>query len=739
MNNRYVEKGTVSGSIEQFAQEIRNYDVGDFINSEEPYRIAFCSAQGKIGLFSAYSAEILKVVNEKTLDKRIVSKVEGKIGTYETMLINQDFANSIVLSIDIAKNDKDTADKVSVLPLMCGSGKSTALTMYIMNAIIRIECAQLRAKDIREGLITESFLSAVAKDEDEREYFTTVGESEYDGILIVTDSKERLHKIWNPSPDNKYIDEGIRRFTEEYRENWVSIITEENYIEEDKKQYYSPILCITTQRYFGWSEKEIRSHLVWGDENGKHRRSLIIFDEQPFLNEVRDISVDTINNIDTALRNCLDNEVPVEEKTWCCQQWSLFRDWFFDLLSHYEYDFEGLDTLYYEPDKHSITEDDDKFFDIIEKYRTKIRARDNDAYNSLYTVSQFMNSWSVFSHRDIDTGEYSNKFTVFVDNREKVTNLGAKVIVLDGTGDISSMYIGQADYIDIRNGENYLRPLSYLSIAIGDLGTSKEDFRKRNNDIAKTVLAYLDQQGYKKKDVVFFTYKGKESKFQARVDGKLIKNVAHFGDIRGKNDFTSENAFAQVGINRMQPVHYLVHVLGRNDDMRQDVARREPDSMYEQIEAIYQDDRYIEFMTSHILADIDQCMFRSAIRNSDNTKDVVYYLFYKLYRYPKLRTAIENRYKTQLGASIEYIKEKDIIEAANTGKAAWRIRQWLAGWDGELIKQKTILSQLKMSRSTFNTAIGRDDPELGELFAVYRNNANNMGIKGAWYKKTYSI
>ena len=350
-----------------------------------------------------------------------------------------------------------------------------------------------------------------------------------------------------------------------------------------------------------------------------------------------------------------------------------------------------------------------------------------------------MNSWSVFSHRDIDTGEYSNKFTVFVDNREKVTNLGAKVIVLDGTGDISSMYIGQADYIDIRNGENYLRPLSYLSIAIGDLGTSKEDFRKRNNDIAKTVLAYLDQQGYKKKDVVFFTYKGKESKFQARVDGKLIKNVAHFGDIRGKNDFTSENAFAQVGINRMQPVHYLVHVLGRNDDMRQDVARREPDSMYEQIEAIYQDDRYIEFMTSHILADIDQCMFRSAIRNSDNTKDVVYYLFYKLYRYPKLRTAIENRYKTQLGASIEYIKEKDIIEAANTGKAAWRIRQWLAGGDGELIKQKTILSQLKMSRSTFNTAIGRDDPELGELFAVYRNNANNMGIKGAWYKKTYSI
>ncbi len=236
--------------------------------------------------------------------------------------------------------------------------------------------------------------------------------------------------------------------------------------------------------------------------------------------------------------------------------------------------------------------------------------------------------------------------------------------------------------------------------------------------------------------MVFFTYKGKESKFQARINGKIVKNVAHFGDIKGKNDFTNNANFAQVGLNAMQPVHYFVHVLGRNENMLRELSELEPESMYERIQEIYRkDQKYADFLTDHILTDIDQCMFRSAVRNADNMQKVTYYLFYKLKAYSKLRKAIENRYKKQIGgASVETIKEIDIIDAYGAGTKAWQLCQWRNKWDGKPIKQKALLAMLKMSRDSFNSA-KRRDPELKKWFNARNQDARDMGYRGAWYAK----
>lgn len=719
-------------SIEEFVENLKEFNIDDFMNSDDPYFTLLDAAMYQTGLFRQYSAVMLDFIRKEYGQNISIRRVKEKIDDFEVILYNTDLSNSIVLAVRTTKEDEEHANKVSVLPLMCGSGKSTALTLIVINTIIRIESAQFRARDIVEDRITEEFLVNVKEDGGTTESITDVYPNEFDGILIVTDSKERLRKIWNPDTGNPYLDDNSV-FIERHQDNWVSVMTEENSVEEEKKQRYAPVLCITTQRYFGWKKDEILDHLKWEDDLGTHKRSLIIFDEQPYLNEVRDISVKTINDIDTVLRTSLDDEVSTTKKKWCFDQWNKYRSWFFDLLDHYEYDFKEFDTLYYEPERHTISEDDEQFFGFIETHRSKIRAKSNEAYNNLYAIQQFMKSWSIFSHRDIDTGEYSNKFTVFIDNRDKVTNLGAKVIVLDGTGNISPIYSGQ-DYIHIQDGVNFLRSLSYLSIKLGDFATSKEDFRKREIDVAKTVLSYLKLQGYEKKDMVFFTYMGRESKFQARINGKLIPNVAHFGDIRGKNDFTSQNSFAQVGLNRMQPVHYLVHVLGRNEDMREMLAKCDPKGMYERIQQIYTDDKYTDFMTLHILADIDQCMFRSAIRNSDNLENVNYYLFYKQYQYPKLRSAIENRYHEKLGANIEYISEEDIIDASGAGNLEWRIRQWVAGWDGAPIKQSALLKLLNTNRSTFNTLLRRKK-YLSLQMDSFKETAKAMGYKGTWYAK----
>ena len=723
-------------SLEAFIREIQQYDICDFLNPNgtldnapikgDPYNFLLEATGYRVGLFNQYAAEMLKIVQNKTDDAEELEYIKQQILFRKLSDVPfTDETNDIVQYIEKIESETNNTEKVSVLPLICGSGKSSALTRLIRQTVVRVRYAQNSYKQ--------------AKEDNEKhpdvEYVPDATEQDFNGLLVITDSKERLNKLWRPDPENKNVSELDRCVSEDCGEQWVTIITEDN-SQEEWKQRKTPVLCITTQRYFGWKKEEIEKHLEWEDENGVHKRPLIIFDEQPYLNEVRDISVKTINDIDTALRTCLDDECDVEKKRWCCEQWTMFRDWFFALLQHYEYDYIGaddkkLDTLYCPPQDHDITEDDDKFFAFIEDNRKKIRAKCYEAYNNLYTVKQWMNSWSIFSHRDYKTGEYSNKFLVYIDNRDKVTGLGAKVIVLDGTGNISPMYMGQEDYVDICDGTNFLRSLSYLTIQLGDLDTSKEAFRRNEIDIGKTVLAYLKQHGYEKAKTVFFTYKGKENKFQARVNGKLIPNVAHFGDIRGKNDFTSETAFAQVGINRMQPVQYLVHVLARHEDMLEDLAGREPESMYDQIQAIYQDDRYIEFMTVHVLADIDQCMFRSAIRNADNLDSVVYYIFYKQSQYPALREAIESRYK-KLGAHVEPIKQNDILDAVDAGRNAWKLRQWFSKWDGKPIKQNALCLSLSMSRSSFNSALRRDK-ELAMIFKVLNQNAKNAGYRGAWY------
>lgn len=707
--------------VQEYAKELEGNTFGDYYSNRSPvYERLLEVSHYQPGLYSQYAAALRADAIKKGHKAAYIDGVLNWIKIGNLSITGSD--SDILDCIHAVASDSRTADKVSVLPLLCGSGKSTALTMLIQETIQRIEKAQKRVEKARKAA------EAAGKSPDDI-FVKGVSEQDFDGLLIVTDSKERVRKYWSPDTENENISQKTREFIEEHKDNWVTTITEENKADE-RVQLYTPVLCITTQRYFGWSRDDIIRHLEWRTGEQKHRRPLIVFDEQPFLNAVRDISVQTINDIDTSLRMLLDDEVSAEAKQWCCEQWDKFRAKFFKLLTHYEYDFDGLDTLYYQPEEHSITDDDAKFFSIIEANKKKIRGKDRTAYTDLQTIRQMMNSWAVFSHRSIATGEYNNKFTVFVDSREKVTNLGAKVIVLDGTGDISPLY-SDLDYIDLRSGVSFLRSLSYLTVALCDFATDKQEYRKDGNNIANAVKKYLEQEGHEAKDTAFFTFKGSESKFATRVNGKKIDNVAHFGDIKGRNDYTDRYCFAQAGLFQMQPVHYLVHLLGRHNDMRQDIASREPKNAYEQIQAVYQDDRYSDFMVKHILADVDQCLFRSAIRNAANTEDVTYYLFYEQSTHKQLSAEIEKRYK-KLGANIRKVDNASILDAAGTGKKAWLIRAWVESWDGTPIKQGELRERLGMSRSTFNNTIARS-PGLSELFESFKRDARELGYGNGWY------
>ena len=603
--------------------------------------------------------------------------------------------------------DQSCRDKVSVLPLLCGTGKSTAITRLILRTVKRNEHVKNTTKEDLD--------------------ITPELKSFYNGLLVVTDSKERLKSLWNgqnaniSDNDNEYIHS---------HSNWVTIMTEENAQDAEEAQKKTPVLLITTQRYFSWTKEEIKKHLKWGKS---YKRPLIIFDEMPYLNEVRDISIKTLNDIDSALWLGLDNYVKLKDKLWCIKQWEKFRDRFSGLLYNFERESEfwrenPIDRFYFESPFRTMTDDDDRFFKLINEHKNKIRKNYSQEYHDIWAVKTLMNTWGIFSHRDADTGAYENKITVFIDNREKLTGLGAKVIILDGTGKVSPIYGGQS-YVKVHDEKNYLRSLSYLTIKLCDLGTSRYDFFKDRNSIAPHVKRYLIEDGNKLDEMYYFTYKNKRSKFGDS------KHTAHFGDIKGKNEFRETKVITQVGLNSLQPPQYLAHVLARNEDLRLALVGKSREETQALLEQITQKAVYKEFAAKHVLADIDQCIFRSAIRNSGNTEAITYYLFYRQSSNRLLTKEIEERYKNELKANVLPIKNEDIETAwaRQSDNPRERISIWVSEkWDGLPIKKKKVLEKLELKNNTFDSTIRR---HFKDEFAQYKANAKAMGYPTGYYAK----
>lgn len=253
-------------------------------------------------------------------------------------------------------------------------------------------------------------------------------ESPFDGMVIVTDSKERLKGIWDAKKKKDYLTNDENEYIRTHEDS-VTIMTEENAQIADKEQERKPILLITTQRYFRWEKDEIKEYLHWGPV-GQYKRSMIIFDEMPMLNEVRDVSIKTLNDIDSALWLGLDDEVDLRDKLWCINQWEHFRNWFEKMLFEFEQD-RDISKFYFEPDRHNITEDDERFLRIINGNKGILnRNKYFKEYQDILTVKKLMDTWGIFSHRNADTDAYENKITVYFDNRDKVTGLDAKIIVL---------------------------------------------------------------------------------------------------------------------------------------------------------------------------------------------------------------------------------------------------------------------------------------------------------------------
>ena len=674
-------------NLQDFEALMAQYGKVDYFTMEPFWQLVMHS-QFAVGQYDQFAHALRRAAAAQHADSDMV---EESLRMFRQMFFNQaDSLDSICEAIRRAAEDKEHADKVSVLCLPCGAGKSTALTKLIYDVIQR---------------------------------------DDGQGLIIVTDSVERMRKYWEKDSGNPHFDELLLRFISAHQQA-VAVVTSDNIRAAMAQQHYAPVVVVSTQRYFSWHKEDVQRLLQW--EGGT--RPLIIFDEMPYLSQIHDVTPETLDRIATRLRMGSEatSEESRNEKRKMVTYWERIRAALLDKLEKLE---DAAISGYFcaaQPD-----EEWEQFAAYVYAHAGQINTQNESVTTMVEDVQELLSNWGVYACRSsAQAGSYESKFAVYRDFRDLVTDLDAKVIVLDGTADISPMY--REDYIHMGPRRQFVRSMSYLTIKLCDVDTSEKALREGKGQIQKMIHSYLQAATQKDPDLVVFTRKRAEAAFHRL--GMDMDHTGHFNNIKGLNSYSQSTNIAQVGLNRLPPVNYYVMDLARDEEARQRLT--EATSTEEMTEAVRLVSEAAEFnvqtMTGAVLADIEQNMFRSAIRNADNCSPVTYYLFFAHEHYRELIDAIRDRYEA-LGAKVE-IEDRECVEkyAPNDSvqKRLETIQAWYDQWDGEPIKRSFVLKMLGMTAKEFeNTLRLRPGSRTVLLIMEAGQTARRAGHKRGWLKK----
>lgn len=682
------EQAAAMANLISFTEAVQAFTCEDYYK-DEPYDLLVRSSQYSWNQFDQFAAVLIAAAVKTGMEERLV---RDSVSLYRLLYIETPHdANDILSAIQHAAQDKEHADKVSVLSIPCGSGKSTALTRLISEVLER---------------------------------------NDGEGLIIVTDSVDRMKEYWKPDTRNPAFDDVLLAFIKRH-EDQVAVMNRDNYDSMRRQQWHKPVVVLTTQRYFSWSPERVKELLRW--DGGT--RPLIIFDEAPYLSVERDVTAATINKVAAALRMGIEamDDASREAKEWAITFWEDVRA---KLLAQ-------MDELEYMPDLQYACiageENDglDAFLANVHENRSKLDTDKDRIVDMVEDVALLLKDWGVYSHRGTaQSGQYESKYTVHVDHRDLVTGLDAKVIVLDGTATVSPMY--DEDYVYMSPTRDFIRSLAYLTIRICDVPTGESELRGNAGETAKMIRSYLAHATGVDRDLVIFSSKKMEESFRAAGFDK--EHTGHFNNIKGLNSYSRAVNIAQVGLNRKPPIEYLALDLARNADVREQLiadtaAEGYIAAMDKAREAL---DYSRETMTRHVLADMEQNMYRGVIRNAANTKPYTYYVFIEHAHYQQLIAAIKERYEP-LGATVELVSRETVEAYRPQGTMSQRIKamkDWLENWDGSPVRQSKVYAKLGMTRTDFNNMLAQEAArDLKRQLDEAKACAKAAGLKTGWMKR----
>jgi len=252
------------------------------------------------------------------------------------------------------------------------------------------------------------------------------------------------------------------------------------------------------------------------------------------------------------------------------------------------------------------------------------------------------------------------------------------------------------------------------------------------------IRAYLAAATNNNRHLVIFSSEKMESAF--RSIGYDKDHTGHFNNIKGLNTYSTAANIAQIGLNRKPPVDYLTFDLAHHEEVRTQLM--EKTVSLDPLTAMNNARKMLDYskatMIHHVLADMEQNLYRGIIRNADNTQPFTYYVFFDHNTYQSLIELIHKRY-APLGAKIEIVPRSDIESFKQRSTMELRIaafEKWFDNWDGRAIRQSQIYKELNMDRDTFNNMLTHGRAKnVKQLLNEAKKSAAAAGLKQGWLKK----
>lgn len=277
--------------------------------------------------------------------------------------------------------------------------------------------------------------------------------------------------------------------------------------------------------------------------------------------------------------------------------------------------------------------------------------------------------------------------------------------------------------VDLVDCNGFRKDLSKLTINIVDLNTSKSKFTNNSEstkNLINEIIKYIKSQTPEIDTV--FTYQAIEDKFKEH-----FKNVEHFGNIKGGNQYRNVNNICQVGMNRWSELAYSLYT--------SEIDQYNHDYCWKNV--VCDDEEIRRLRANLLLSDMEQNMFRSKIRNRDNSEECVFTLMYNMFEkdivgnvHLTLLNAINNRYKP-LEASINYIDSPPEFKELkammrNTAKetAAQKFYKWVNNQTlGTKFKRRDIMQKCGITEHQFKGLVRNG------VFNEYKTDKQGVYIK----------
>ena len=227
-------------------------------------------------------------------------------------------------------------------------------------------------------------------------------------------------------------------------------------------------------------------------------------------------------------------------------------------------------------------------------------------------------------------------------------------------------------------------------------------------------------------------------------------NTAHFGNLKGFNDFNNLTEMYQIGLNRCNPLEYYFMLCTNNHEVHDisiAMTKEESADFFSHIIKL-RDDRgnasaavtkywMDEILINSIVADFEQNLFRLSIRNMGEERHNTVTLFtnYKIELYAKVCEIIEERFKGIAG--VKYLDTPDGIkvEKLNNRKSQsgethlQKITKYLESKEiGEVFKMKEICEATKLTQKQVQK-VKDNNPSINNMFDKMKTD------KKGWYVK----